>query len=113
MLINFKGGRSRIGYVVFPRHADALANFADGIAALKKIHLIRKVERRLPGLPRPSLRVDASQGGVGVTQITFVSDNVEVVGQSVRLKATSGDVKLAKRLAHLALNHLRTVEKRV
>jgi hypothetical protein len=113
MLISYKSSLSRIAYVVFPTHADALANFADGIAALKKIRLIRKVERRLPGLPRPSVRVDASAGGVGVTQITFVAGNVEVAGQSVRRKATSGNVKLANRLAQVALNHLRSVEQRV
>jgi hypothetical protein len=111
MLINFSGGRTRIAYVVFPKHADALGNYADGLAALKKIGSVRKVRKTVAGLPKPSVLVDASQNGIGVTQVTFVSDNVELVSQSIKLNATTGDEKLARSLAQLALRHLKTVEK--
>lgn len=111
LLINFSGGRSRIAYVVFPTHADALGNYEDGIRALKFIHSVRKIKTLIPGLPKPSVLVNASQSGIGVTQITFVSGNVELVSQTVRLNAQGGNEKLAKTLAVLALTHLRKVEK--
>src|SRR5579859_1594362 len=111
MLINFDGGHSRIAYVVFPTHADALANYADGIQALKKIRSVRKVEKSVVGLPRPSVLVDATQSGIGVTQVSFVFDNVEMAAQSIRINAKSGNEKLARSLAALALRHLRSVEK--
>jgi hypothetical protein len=111
LLINFNGGHSRIAYVVLPTHADALGNYADGIRALKKIRSVRKVEKSVPGLPKPSVLVDASQSGIGVTQISFIFDNVEIAAQSIRLQAKSGNEKLARSLAVLALEHLRSVEK--
>ena len=111
MLINFNGGRSRIAYVVFPTHADALGNYEDGVHALKFIHAVRKIRKPVPGLPKPSILVDASQSGIDVTQITFVFDNVELVSQSVRLGKKSGNEKLANSLAELALSHLKSVEK--
>jgi len=111
LLINFNGGHSRIAYVVLPTHADAMANYADGIRALKKIRSITKVEKTVPGLPKPSVLVNATQSGIGVTQISFVFDNVEIASQSIRVRAKSGSEKLAKSLAGLALEHLRSVEK--
>jgi hypothetical protein len=111
MLINFSGGRTRIAYVVFPTYKDALGNYADGLRALKKIRSVRKVAKTLAGLPKPSVLVDATQNGIGVTQVTFVSGNVELVSQSIKLHAQNGGEKLAKRLAALALRHLRSVEK--
>ena len=111
MLIDFNGGHSRIAYVVFPTHTDALGNYADGIRALKKIRSVTKVAKTVPGLPKPSVLVDATQSGIGVTQVTFVSGNVELVSQSVRVGKKSGNEKLAKSLAALALKHLRSVEK--
>jgi len=111
MLVNFSGGRTRLAYVVFPKHADALGNYADGLLALKKIKSVRKIEKTVPGLPKPSVLVDASQNGLGVTQVTFVSDNVELVSQSIKVNAIGGDEKQAKRLALLALRHLQSVEK--
>ena len=111
MLFDFSDGRSRIAYVVFPTHADALGNYADGVSALKKLTAVRKVVKNVAGLPRPSVRVDAAQSGLGVTQITFVSANVELVSQSIQLNAKTGNEKLARRLAGLALTHLRAIEK--
>ena len=111
MLFDFGGGRSRIAYVVFPTHADALGNYADGVSALKKLTAVRKVVKNVAGLPKPSVRVDASQNGLGVTQITFVSENVELVSQSIQLNAKTGNEKLARKLAGLALTHLRAIEK--
>jgi hypothetical protein len=111
ILVNFSGGRTRIAYVVFPNHADALGNYRDGVSVLKRIGAVRKIKKPVPGLPRPSILVDAFQSRIGVTQITFLSGNVEIAAQSVRTNAKSGNEKLAKSLAQLALRHLRTVEK--
>lgn len=111
MLIDFPDGRTRVAYVVFPTHADTLGNYADGLRALKKIHSVRKIAKTVPGLPKPSVLVNASQTGIGVTQVTFVSDNVELVSQSIKVNATSGDEKQAKKLALLALRHLKSIEK--
>lgn len=111
LLVNFNGGHSRIAYVVFPTHTDALGNYEDGIRALKLIPSVRKVKKPVRGLPQPSILVDASQSGIGVTQISFVFGNVEIAAQSVREQAKSGNEKLARSLAGLALRHLKSVEK--
>ena len=111
LLITFANGHSRIVYGVFPTHADALGNYADGIKALKKIRSVTKVAKTVPGLPKPSVLVNATQSGIGVTQVTFVFGNVELVSQSIREQAKSGNEKLAKSLAGLALRHLKSVEK--
>ena len=111
MLFNFLDGHSRIAYVVFPTHADALGNYADGLRALKSIPAVKKIVKPVPGLPKPSILVDASQTGVGVTQVSLVVDNVEIAAQSLRLQAKSGNEKLAKSLALLAIKHLKSIEK--
>jgi hypothetical protein len=111
MLVNFADGKSRIAYVVFPSHADALGNYRDGIGALKFIHAVRKILKPVPGLPKPSILVDASQSGIGVTQVSFVVGNVEIAAQTVRVNAKTGNEKRARSLAQLALSHLRKVEK--
>src|SRR5581483_7595498 len=111
MLINLTGGRTRIAYVVFPSHADALGNYQDGIRALKSIRTVRKIRTQVSGLPKPSVLVDASQSGIGVTQVSFVADNVEIAAQSIQLNKKSGNEKLAKSLAQLALQHLHKIEK--
>jgi hypothetical protein len=110
--IDFAGGSKRIVYVVFPTHADAVGNHADGVRALKTIHGISKIEKSVRGLPKPSVLVDARDGGLGVTQVTFVVDNVEIATQSIRRGAKTGDEKAAKNVAQLALQHLRSIQKR-
>jgi len=109
--IDYAGGSKRIVYVVFPTHADAVGNHADGVRQLKAIHGISKIEKPVPGLPKPSVLVDASEGRLGVTQVTFVAGNVEIAAQSIKANAKDGDEKVAKSVAQLALRHLRSVEK--
>ena len=109
--IDFGGGRTRILYGVFPTRADAVADLADGVAGLKNVHGVSKVEKSVPGFPKPSLLVDATQNGLGVTQLTFVSGNVVSVAQLLKPKAKNGGEKVATSVAQLALRHLRSVEK--
>lgn len=110
--IDYAGGSKRIVYVVFPTHADAVGNHTDGVRQLKTIRGISKIEKTVPGLPKPSVLVDASEGRIGVTQVTFVAGNVEIAAQSIKPNARTGGEKAATSVAQLALRHLRSVEKR-
>jgi hypothetical protein len=101
----------RIVYVVFPTHADALANYADGLKALKTVGGVEKVRKTLPNLPQPSILVDASVNAVGITQVTYATGNVEVAAQSLKIKAPNGGEQAALGLARFALRHLHAVEK--
>jgi len=103
----------RIVYVVFPAHADALGNYADGLRALKTVGGVEKVRKTLSGLPQPSVLVDASVNAVGITQVTYVTENVEIAAQSLEIKAPNGGEQKALALARFALRHLHAVETRL
>jgi hypothetical protein len=100
----------RIVYVVFPAHQDALANYADGLKALKTLGGVEKVRKTLPSLPQPSILVDASVNAVGITQVTYVTGTVEIAAQSLKIKAPNGGEQTALGLARFALRHLHAVE---
>jgi len=107
--IDFNGGAG-IVYVIFPTRADALANHGDGVRALKTQKGVTKVQSPVPGLPNPSVILNASLNGLGVTQVSFVADSVEINAQTLRPNAKSGDVKKTLSLARFAIQHLKTVE---
>jgi len=110
-LAGANGGR--VVYVVFPTRADALGNYDDGLRALKTLGGVEKVRKTLTGLPQPSILVDASVNAVGITQVTYVTGNVEIAAQSLKIKAPNGGEKTALALASFALRHLHAVEARV
>jgi hypothetical protein len=111
--IDLNGGQGAIVYVVFPTGADALAAYGDGLRGLKTIKGVVSVRSSVPGLPRPSLLVDASANGLGVTQVTFVSGTVEIATETAVRGGTHGDEAGTVRLAQAALRHLAAVERRV
>jgi hypothetical protein len=106
-----RGGR--IVYVVFPKHADAIANHAEGVRELPRVGGITKVRKQIPGLPRPSLLVDASVNSLGITQVSFVTENLEIAAQSIKQNATSGSERDALALARFALRHLHAVQSKL
>jgi hypothetical protein len=103
----------RVVYVVFPTHADALANHAEGVRELKSVGGVRKVKKQLPGLPKPNLLVDASVNLIGITQVSLVTGNLEIAAQSVVPNAPSGSERDAIALAKFALRHLHAVESKL
>jgi hypothetical protein len=107
--ISLNGDRARIVYVIFPAQADALGNHADGVRQLKTEKGIVKVQSPVPGLPKPSVLVNASVNGLGVTQVSFVFGDAEIAVQTLRPNARSGYVKSTLSLAGFALDHLRAV----
>jgi hypothetical protein len=110
-LAGANGGR--IVYVVFPAHVEALGNYDDGLRVLKTLAGVEKVRKTLAGLPQPSILVDASVNAVGITQVTYVTGNVEIAAQSLKVKAPNGGEQTALALARFALRHLHAVEARV
>ena len=106
-----RGGR--VVYVVFPIHADALANHSEGVRELKAVGGVKKVRKQLAGLPKPNLLVDASVNLIGITQVSFVAENLEIATQSIVPNAPSGNERDAIALARFALRHLHAVEARL
>jgi len=111
--IDFNGGSARVVFAVFPTRADALGNHADGLRILPTEKGVHSYRTAVPGLPRPSVIVEASAGDVGVTQISFVADNVEVAAQTAVLHAKQGNPPATLELATFALRQLRAVERHV
>ncbi len=111
--IDLNGGQSAIVYVVFPTKTDALAAYSDGVRELKTTKGIVSVRSPAPGLQKPSVSVDASAQGLGITQVTLVSENVEIATETARHGGNHGDRAGAVALAKAALRHLAAVERRV
>jgi hypothetical protein len=111
--IDLNGGQSAIVYVVFPTRADALAAYTDGFRELKTTKGIVAVRSPAPGLPKPSVSVDASASGLGITQVTLVSGNVEIATETARHGGNHGDRAGTVALAKAALRHLAAIERRV
>jgi hypothetical protein len=110
--IDLNGGQSAIVYVVFPTKADALAAYNDGVRELKTTQGVVAVRSPVPGLPKPSVSVDASAQGLGITQVTLVSGNIEIATETARHGGKHGDRAGALALAKAALRHLASVERR-
>jgi hypothetical protein len=110
--IDLNGGQSAIVYVVFPTRADALGAYNDGIRELKTTKGVVSVRSPAPGLSKPSLTVDASVSGLGITQVTLVSGNVEIAAETAVHGGNHGDRVGTVRLAKAALRHLAAVERR-
>ncbi len=111
--IDLNGGQSAIVYVVFPTKADALAAYDDGVRELKTTKGVVSFRSPAPGLPKPSVTVDASASGLGITQVTLVSGNVEIATETARHGGKHGDRAGTVVLAKAALRHLVAVERRV
>jgi hypothetical protein len=110
--IDLNGGQSAIVYVVFPTKADALTAYDDGVRELKTTKGVVAVRSPAPGLPKPSVSVDASASGLGITQVTLVSGNVEIATETARHGGKHGDRAGTVTLAKAALRHLAAVERR-
>jgi hypothetical protein len=106
--VDFNAGHSRIVYAVYPRRADALGNFADGLKGLAAQPGIR-VAQPAPGLPRPSVVIRASANGVVVSQVSFVADAVGVSIQTLGGPPAARSTAATLSLARFALRHLRAV----
>ncbi len=111
--IDLNGGQSAIVYVVFPTQADATAAYDDGLRELKTTKGVVSIRSPAPGLAKPSVAVDASAGGIGITQITLVSGNVEIAAETARHGGNHGDRAGTVALAKAALRHLALVARRV
>ena len=110
--IDLNGGQSAIVYVVFPTKADALAAYADGLRELKTTKGVTAVRSPVPGVPSPSVAVDASAQGLGITQVTLVSGNVEIATETARHGGKHGDRAGTVALAKAALRHLASIARR-
>jgi len=108
--VNLNSGHARIVYVIFPTRADALGNQTDGVKGLKAVKGI-KVQLSAPGFPKPSLIINGSENGMGVTQVSFVAGNVGVNAQTTRPNSNSGDIHGTLGLARFALRHLRAFQR--
>ena len=108
--VNLNSGQAKIVLVVFPTRGDALGNHADGVKGLTAVTGIR-VQLSAPGLPGPSLIINGSENGLGVTQVSFVAGNVGMNAQATRLNSKSGDIQGTLSLARFALRHLRAVQR--
>jgi hypothetical protein len=106
---------ARILYIVFPTHADALADWKDGTSHLPNTRLTTPTN-----LPKPAVLFDApvttkSSSGktitVGTTSLAYVSGNliIEVDTSSTTSKA-HGDPGAVPALAAFAASHLASVE---
>ena len=111
--IDLNGGQSAIVYVVFPTRADALGAYNDGLRELKKTSGVVSVRSPVPGLAKPSVAVDASASGLGITQITLVSGNVEIAAETAMHGGEHGDRAGTVALAKAAIRHLALVGRRV
>jgi hypothetical protein len=109
--IDLNGGQSAIVYVVFPTKADALAAYNDGVRDLKTTQGVVSFRSPAPGLPKPSVTVDASASGLGLTQVTLASGNVEIATETARHGGKHGDRAGSLALAKAALRHLAVVER--
>jgi hypothetical protein len=110
--IDLNSGRARIVYVIFPTRADAVGKYTAGLRGLRTTQGVTKVHSPAPGFRQPSVIITGSANGVGVTQVSFLAKSVEINAQTLRPNAESGDVKKTLTLAHFALQHLKTVERR-
>jgi hypothetical protein len=110
--IDLNGGQSAIVFVVFPTKADALAAYSDGVRELKKTKGVVSVTSPAPGVPKPSVRVDAAANGLGITQVTLVAGNVEIATETALHGGKHGDRVGSLALAKAALRHLAAVERR-
>jgi hypothetical protein len=115
--IDIDSGDARIIYIVFPGHADALADWND--ADIGHQHGV-KSQLAAPGFPTPALIVNSSITGNnvlgkkvtnGVSSLVFVTANVIVDAITTSTSNTdSGDVPATVELGKLALRHLRAVQ---
>ncbi len=115
--IDIDSGDAGIIYLVFPSHADALADWNETDVGHQ--HGV-KSQLAAPGFPTPALIVNSSFTGNnvfgkkvtnGVSTLVFVTANVIVDAVTISTSNTdSGDVPATVELGKLALRHLRSVQ---